>query len=295
MMNKRIHRLLLVAGVAFALLAAFGLVNEHSTSSSADHVLDLQVPPFVNVARAETVSATSVIAEEAGIAAYTQAPWAIDLSAVRGEFRTIERETAEYIIGSVGIPDYSEDHDPHVYVHTDGWVLAYYLATEPASYIMDLRHYDGITIGTTKLEDAMHEILSAIGVVSFEATFYDFRYPNATNMMLIAEAIYSGGYNYEGDESFNVYLPIEFTYYDRSWSHAQHSECLGVSTLYVDEASVSSLSGGCPGGWKLAYEGLTTAQLPPGVSHTIRINLDKYEDQDVDAFAGIALVYREVP
>ncbi len=296
MMNKRIRRLLLAVGVAVALLAAFGLVSKRgpfNSTSRADHVLNLQVPPFVNVARAETVSATSVIMEEAGIAAYTQVPWAIDLSTVRGEFRAIERETAEYIIGSVGIPDYSEDHDPHVYVHTDGWVLAYYLTTEPASYIMDLRHYDGVSIGTTKLEDAMHEILSAIGVVSFDVTFYDFRYPNATNMMLIAEAIYQ-----DGDESFNVHLPSDFAYYDRSWAHALHrtSGSYGLqSTLYLNDASINSLT---TGGWALVYESLSAPQLPPGVSHTIRVHLDEssgtYSGHG-DAFCGIALVYQEVP
>jgi len=212
--------------------------------------------------------------------------WAIDLSTVRGEFRAIERETAEYIIGSVGIPDYSEDHDPHVYVHTDGWVLAYYLTTEPASYIMDLKHYDGVSIGTTKLEDAMHEILSAIGVVSFDATFYDFRYPNATNMMLIAEAIYE-----YGDESFEVHLPSDFTYYDKSWSHALNDWGYydSDSTLYLDDVSVSDLNSG--EGWKLAHGSFTTPQLPPGISHAIRID----KDGSSEAFAGMALVYQEVP
>jgi len=291
MMNKRIRRLLLVVGVAVALLAAFGLVSKRgpfNSTSRADHVLNLQAPPFVSVARAETVSATSAIMEEAGIAAYTQVTWAIDLSTVRGEFRAIERETDEYIIGSVGIPDYSEDHDPHVYVHTDGWVLAYYLAAEPASYIMDLRHYDGVNIGTTKLEDAMHEILSAIGVVSFDATFYDFRYPNATNMMLIAEAIYEGG-----DESFNIYVPSDFTYYDKSWSHALSNDYYNTTTLYLDDNSVSHLylnSG--TNKWLLAHGSFTTPQFPPGVSHTIRVTAD---ESRADAFAGIALVYQEVP
>jgi len=287
MMNKRIRRLLLVVGVAVALLAAFGLVSKRgpfNSTSRADHVLDLQAPPFVDVARAETVSATSVIIEEAGIAAYTQVAWAIDLPTVRGEFRAIERETAEYIIGSVGIPDYSEDQDPHVYVHTDGWVLAYYLAAEPASHIMDLRHYDGVTIGTTKLEDAMHEILSAIGVVSFDTTFYDFRYPNATNIMLIAEALYGNG-----DESFDIHLPSDFTYYDRSWSHALYALGTDYSTLYLDDTSVSSLGGN---GWLLNHGNLTTPQLPPGVSHTIRVSGSSDPDA---AFASIALVYQEVP
>jgi len=66
MMNKRIRRLLLVVGVAVALLVTFGLVSKRglfNSISRADNILDLQAPPFVNVARAETVSATSVIME----------------------------------------------------------------------------------------------------------------------------------------------------------------------------------------------------------------------------------------
>jgi hypothetical protein len=158
---------------------------------------------------------------------------------------------------------------------------------------MDLRHYDGVNIGTTKLEDAMHEILSAIGVVSFDATFYDFRYPNATNMMLIAEAIYT-----TGDASFSVYLPADFTYYDRSWSHALYQvENTDESTLYLDENSISHFYvWGANYTWWLAHGSFTTPQLPPGVSHNVRLHLYEYRDDDNNrAFCGMALVYKEVP
>jgi len=274
--------------VVAILLLAFWLVNKVSAPVNGDNVFSLRAPPFVGVASAagaETASAASFLEDEAGISAYTQTPGLIDLSEVRDAFRTIERETGEYIIGSVGIPDYSEDHDPHVYVHTDGWVLAYYLNSEPASYIIDLRHYDGVEIGTTKLEDAMYEVLSLIGVVSFDTTYYDFRYPNATNIMLIAEAIYSAG-----NESFNVHLPSDLTYYHRCWSHAFHPSCCTSSALYVDDALVHSFPRACAG-WGLAHGSLTPAQLPPGVSHTIRISASECGE----AFAGMALVYREVP
>jgi hypothetical protein len=285
---KNIRKLFIVGVVVAVLLLAFGLVNRPDTPANVNNVFSLQAPPFVGVAKAEEVSGASFLDDEAGIAAYTQAPGTIDLSVVRDVFRTIERETDQYIIGSVGIPDYSEDHDPHVYVHTDGWVLAYYLAAEPASYIMDLRHYDGVSVGTTKLEDAMHEILSVIGVVSFETKYYDFRYPNATHLMLIIEAIYN-----EGNESFNLHLPSDFTYYDRSWSHALSSYRYywADSKLYLDDNLVNSLS--AYKGWRFAHGSLTTAQLPPGVSHTIRIWLDEGVSED-KAFAGIALVYQEV-
>jgi len=283
MKGKMTRKILLTAGVVVVLLAAFGLMSKPNAPASPDNVFRLQAPPFVGVARADAGAIASFLDDEAGIAAYAQTSGPIDLSVVRNEFRAIERETEDYIIGSVGIPDYSEDHDPHVYVHTDGWVLAYYLNSEPASYMMDLRHYDGVEIGTTKLEDAMHEILSAIGIISFDTTFYDFRYPNATHIMLIAEANYD-----PGDESFDVHLPSEFTYYDRSWSHALYYYY--SSKLYLDDILVNSLDGGS--GWKFAHGGFTTSELPPGVSHTMRVDLNDYLS---DAFCGMALVYQEVP
>jgi hypothetical protein len=209
------------------------------------------------------------------------------LSLVKDEFRTIERETSEYIVGSVGIPDYSEEHDPHVYVDTDGWVLAYYLAHEPASHIMDWWHYDGVTIASTKLENAMNEILVVLGEVPFTATYYHFQCPDATHVMLIAEAQYGGG----GD-SFGVQLPNDFVYYERAWTHAQYDFGVGpsTSTVYVDGVQISELSADRQ--WNFACGILTSSQLEPGVSHTIRLDHIGYMG---DAYCGLALVYREVP
>ncbi len=51
---------------------------------------------------------------------------------VRNRFRTIEAETNDYIIGSVDLQDYPEQFDTHVYIHRDGWFMAYYLAADPA-------------------------------------------------------------------------------------------------------------------------------------------------------------------
>jgi len=269
-------------------------MSKPNAPASPDNVFRLQAPPFVGVARADAGAIASFLDDEAGIAAYAQTSGPIDLSVVRNEFRTVERETAEYIIGSVGIPDYSEDHDPHVYVHTDGWVLAYYLNSETASYVIDLRHYDGVEMGTTKLEDAIYEILSAIGIISFDTSYYDFRSPNATHIMLIAEAIYD-----DGNESFDVLLPSDFTYYDKSWTHALHATNGSPdSALYLDDASISELQ---TSEWVFARDSLSTAQLPAGVPHTISVHLEEsysypYGTNDLgDAFCGLALVYQEVP
>lgn len=271
------------ASIAIVLALGFGLVNRQKDPISDNGILDLKKPSFVGIAMADT---GSFLDDEAGIAAYTQTPSSINLSTVRDAFRTIERETDQYIIGSVDIPGYSEDHSPHVYIHTDGWVLAYYYNTEPASYILDLRHYDGVDIGSTKLEDAIYEILSVIGVVNFDVEFYDFRYPTATNIMLVAEANYEGG-----NESFDIHLPSDFTYFDRSWSHAINNSYNRYTDLYLDNNLVNTLDF-FDAGWYFAHGSFTTVELSPGVSHTMKIYLS-YESSD--AFCGMALVYQEVP
>ena len=276
--------LLIGGGVLFINLVA---PSAHREPEDRADSLALSAPPFVRAAHAAPMCqfAASFLDDEAGIAAYTQVAGRIDLSLVRDEFRTIERETSEYIVGSVGIPDYPEEHDPHVYVDTDGWVLAYYLAHEPASHIMDLRHYDGVTIANTKLENAMGEVITAaLGEVSFTATYYHFQYPNATHVMLIAEANYGSG-----DDSFDVQLPNDFVYYERSWAHAQYDEGFGASTsiVYIDEILISELC--IYLGWLFDHDGL---ELAPGASHTIRLHHMNWEGE---AFCGLALVYQEVP
>lgn len=289
---KGVGKYAIALTAAVSLIIALTLVAQPQSLVRGDGVLSLRAPSFVRASTGESTiaSSASYLEDEAGIAAYTQVSGPIDLAGVRGTFRAIERETDQYIIGSVGIPDYSEDHDPHVYVHSDGWVVAYYLAAEAAAYIIDAVHYDSTEMGTTKLEDAIYEVLLSIGITSFESTYYDFRHPNATNIMLIAEAI-----DEKGSESFNVQLPDGFTYYDRSWLHAFYVDYKNDSSdLSLDDVSLNAFDPGYEdqSEWMFARGYLTTAQLAPNVSHTIELYLS---DSSCDAVAGMALVYQEVP
>ncbi len=83
----------------------------------------------------------SFLEKEAGISAYTNLNQKIDLVKVKTAFRTVEKETSTYIVGSVPVPGYDEDSwkewpDVHCFVHKDGWIVAYYLADVPTSKIM---------------------------------------------------------------------------------------------------------------------------------------------------------------
>jgi len=275
--TKGIRRFLLVVVVIAVLLVAFGLVNKPVTPANAGNVLSLQAPPFVGVARAETLSTTSVITDEAGMSAWFQASTSINLNNVRDAFRTIETETADYIIGSVPVANYPETEDVHVYVHKDGWILAYYLAADPVGKIFDWRAYHdgGRTNITTKLENTIALVATEAGVSysSSDVTYYDFRYPNATNLMFIIEWVYGG------TDSCEVNLPGSFTYYERSWS-------LGAE--YYGSYWLDGVEIGGGGEWT-QHGTLTASQLLPDQFHTIKIR-ENYGSRY--AYGGLVLVYR---
>ena len=112
-----------------------------------DNAYALKAPPFLGVAYAQGAAPEAALASifdgEAGIAAYFQSPGSINLAAVAPLYRTIETQTAQYIIGSMAVPDYPESEDVHLYIHTNGWVMAYYLKADPVGKIFDWRQYTG--------------------------------------------------------------------------------------------------------------------------------------------------------
>jgi hypothetical protein len=93
-------------------------------------------------------------------------------------------------------------------VSHDGWFVAYYLAADPASKILDWRTYTSTKI-TTKLEETLSVVAVAAGVPFSGATFYDFRNPTATNLMLIMK---SNAQN--TPDSFQVKLPGTYNFYE---------------------------------------------------------------------------------
>ncbi|MBM3128787.1 MAG: hypothetical protein FJ009_09210 [Chloroflexi bacterium] len=281
MSTKNVCKLILASVIAIASLVVLSLLQGLFTPANANTVLPLHPPPFVSVANAELALARSSIESEAGISAYFSAGTTINLNSVRGVFRTIENETSDYIIGSVPVANYPETEDVHVYVHKNGWVLAYYLTADPTGKIFDWRVYDStgrISI-STKLENTLAVVATAAGVPfsASNATCYDFRYPNATHLMLIVE------WSNTGIDSFQVKLPGTFAYYERSWSLGYQEGAdfvLNGATVYTTY--------GCSNGWGTNQGTLTVTHLPPDQFHTIALQLTCIGYR----YAGLALVYR---
>lgn len=141
---------ILLIGFLALLLVGNGLLLAESNST------DLETMP-------ESTSGSSFLEEEAGITAYTQVD-SVDLSQAKSAFKNVEKETDEYIVGSVGLENYPESSDPHVYVDKSGWIASYYLKNEPVSKIVDWEQYSPESINTTKLEKGLVAITNALGV-----------------------------------------------------------------------------------------------------------------------------------
>ena len=271
---KNIWKPILVILIAAVLITTFSLVRNPRTQSGAPVTFTLKAPLFVSEARAETGSIASFMEDEAGISCYYQASSSITIDNVRDTYRTIEVEKSDYIIGSVAVSDYPESEDVHVYVHTDGWVVAYYLAADPVGKIFDWHDYDGTSV-PTKLENTIAIIANAAGVAYTSCTYYDFRYPNATKMMLIAEEAGTAG------DSFEINLPGTFVIDERSWSLGSGGYWSYLHLDDINRIAECDRNDTCAGTF-------TAVQLEPDEFHTFTV-----ESAYGICYGGLALVYRE--
>lgn len=206
----------------------------------------------------------SFLAEEAGISAYMNAGQTVDLAKAKSAFRTVERETGEYVIGSVPLSGYAETEDVHAYVHKDGWIVTYYIKDEPAAKILDWNDYGtDEKINGTKLEIGIVAICTAASVATKDVKYYDFRYPDANRMMIVVEALWGDSYN-NGDngETFRVKLPSDFVFHERSFSHRGVSQY--NSYMSLDDVTISETTGTNRGL-------LTPTQLSLDVFHDIKL------------------------
>jgi hypothetical protein len=261
-----IRKLVLASLFAVACLVAITAISRPTQPASGNGVLPLQAPSFIGVARAEGAAPTAVsaIVDEAGISAYFQAPVSITISSVASLYRTIEFSNTDYIIGSISVATYNEWADVHTYIHRDGWVLAYYQKADPASIIFDWHNYNGTSLNVTTLSQVLATVADAIGTPLPIPAYYDFRFPNANNLLLVAEKSEGGG------NSFTIQVPSTFSYYERSWSTYNGNIRLDGTTL----------NNGCD--WCIYYGTLTAAQLSADTIHTAQVNY----------MGGLALVYR---
>ncbi len=221
-------------------------------------------------------------ADEAGISAYVNAkPSGINLETAKENdvFVTIERETSDYFIGTVAIDMHTEEQYPHVYVSSDGWVVAYYPEDRESSWIFPWSDYAGGALSATTLSNAVTNVASAVGGSTASGIkYYDFRHPDATKMMIIMESV-TAGTNY-----FHVTIPTSFSTYAVYWSHYNyHPSSYDYGFLYLNEVqeSLIDLTG--------ANYGSFIGKFDNGVEHTIKI----CANSEATTRVGLVLEYAE--
>ena len=220
--------------------------------------------------------------DEAGISAYVKATSSIDLNDAKSVFATIERETSNYIIGTVALDQHTEEQYPHVYVSTDGWIVAYYPNDRPSSWLLPWADYAGGPISSTTLSEALGIVASAVGGTTTGLKYYDFRYPDASKMMIIIESE-KGGTNF-----FEVTIPTNFLTYAVDWSHyniihSTYDHNPKSSYGYLNDVQFSAI--GSTG----AHYGSFTGQFENGIEQTIKILAQAYSTGRI----GLVLEYAE--
>jgi hypothetical protein len=226
--------------------------------AEAGNAYALAYPAFAQGAGSET----SFLDEEAGISLYLNVGRSIDLSIAKTVYRTIEKETANYTVGSIALPNLSESEDVHCFVHKDGWIVVYYLKAEPVGKIIDWSYWTGGQLSKNKLQVGLEQMCNALGVSVAGAKYYHFQYPYANKCMIVIETIVGSG-----EDSFTITIPVEFTVYERSWSH--YSQYAYTSDFKIDGNKIDSIYSSEP---LTNYGTLTVAQLSPDVVHTVSIS-----------------------
>jgi len=197
-------------------------------------------------------------ADEAGISAYVQAKSSIDLNDTKSAFASIERETADYIIGTVEMWGHTEQERPHVYVSKDGWIVAYYPKDRSSGWIMPWGDYAGGALSSTTLSKAVGIVATAVGGTTNDLKYYDFRYPDATKMMIIVE--------FGNGEFFKMTIPTTYSVYAVDWSlYKVYCNYCGGGSAYLNDALFGSTGNG-----GRSY-GSLSSQIENGIEYTIKI------------------------
>ena len=225
-------------------------------------------------------------ADEAGISAYVKAMDSVNLNNAKGAFATIERETLDYIIGTVALSLHTEEQYPHVYVSTDGWVVAYYPKNRPSSWLFPWYSYSGGAITTTTLADAVDIVVNQIGGSSSGLKYYNFKFSNATKMMMIAESVTDGA------DFFKVTVPTTFTPHEAAWSHYAATIRYGGSTYAKLDGVQFNGFGQCNNRVSYGIFGLGS-EFKKGVEHQIDLSANVGSYSGNRARVGLVLLYED--
>lgn len=153
----------------------------------------------------------------AGISAWVKVdrPIRID-ETLANVFHRVVDVSASHILGTVEVKNFVGTVYPHVYVDTEGWIIAFFLATEPTAWII---HWQGdannpVPSIRTTLEEALDKAAAGARVSRPKISFYDFQHPEANNMLILLSVLPAAG-----TKVMYVKLPATYTPHVVSYYH----------------------------------------------------------------------------
>lgn len=281
--------------------------QESQATSQIEQGTALRPPAFVqSVYAADSTAAITdttqvdfkFLLKEAGIAAYTKLDPPLDLASLQPRFKTIRQQTDQFISGIMiapgyeKVPELGENAEVQVFLHNDGWIVAYLTKWQLASALIDWVNYDQNRLTSTLIESVVRSLALDAGASGFTVSYYDFRYPQATNLMLVATHAEQNVWV----NSFQITVPRGLTLYETTWAHAKFFGSNHPSVCLLDDDVFNRVN---PDGERW---GFTTGEFVP-----TKFSLDKAHKlslgMDVDwgggdmgkirVYCGIAIVYRE--
>jgi len=128
----------------------------------------------------------------------------------------------------------------------------------------------------TKVRVALSYICEQMQLFPSDIKHYDFRYPDATKMMIVADETTAGV-----TDTFRIKIPSDIPVYNRTYSYyGKH----GYDSMGIDGVELHKGSG-------IAEGELTVSQLSPDEYHEVWIYVYQYGNHR--AYGAILLIYKE--
>jgi hypothetical protein len=227
---------------------------------------------LVHPAFAQSVTAaTTFLDQEAGISIYLNTGSSVSINAVSPILTSIENQTSDWIIGSVPLGGFSSSEYPHCFVSKSGWFVVYYLRATPqnmayASKMITWAFPADVNspLNQSKLLQALIIVCTPLGIPTTNSKYYDFQYPSATNLLIVAKTTISGS-----PATFNIKIPGSATVYEQSWSHKNYHTGYGdsfkIDQTLIDSPPVTGVTVGM-----IAF--LPTNYLAPDMFHVVYVD-----------------------
>jgi hypothetical protein len=221
-----------------------------------------------------------VLQTNGGLAAYAVVTGTLSLNYVRPLFAAVEHESSGWLQGSYLLSGRNEA--VQLAIGTAGWVLAYHPRSVQSQYLFDCLAAAGPEPEhvLSRPERALLEVAAALGTPEPGLSYFDFRHPQATN--IVQHWLYRPSV---GASDSSIHLPLANSYLDRGYSFctALSSSSLRLNGEIIDQQGYTNQP-------VVRYGPLLASQLRAGQWNALRIE-STFSLIGTGLFGGVSLVY----